>query len=96
MSEETKNNTPIEEDDEIITFTFDDGTSENYYSLAELDYEGKWYLFVEPVDPPEDFDDGDFYVFEIAEDEEGNEVVLPVEDEKLLQKLEDLFLSEVE
>ena len=95
MSEEKKD-TIIDENDEIITITYEDGTAENFYCLAELDYEGKWYIYLEPVDPPEDFEDGDVYVYEEAEDEEGNEIILPVEDEDLIAKLIDLLNDEID
>lgn len=91
-----KNKTFIDENDELITMTYEDGTSENFYNLAELDYEGKWYIYLEPVDPPDDYEEGEVLVYEEAEDENGEEVLLPVEDEELLNKLVDLLNSEIE
>lgn len=91
-----KDKTFIDENDELITMTYEDGTSENFYNLAELDYEGKWYIYLEPVDPPDDYEEGEVLVYEEAEDENGEEVLLPVEDEGLLNKLVDLLNSEIE
>lgn len=96
MSEVTKNNTTIDEDDEIITMTFEDGTSENFFLLAELDHKDKWYAYLEPVDPPEGFEEGDVYIYEEAEDENGEEILLPVEDEALLQLLIEKLNNEIE
>ena len=89
-------NTMIDEHDEIITMTYDDGTSENFFSLAELEYEGKWYTYLEPVDPPEDYEEGEVIVYEEATDENGEEIFLPVEDDDLLQKLVDYLNEEIE
>ena len=89
-------NTIIDENDEIITMTYDDGTSENFFSLAELEYEGKWYNYLEPVDPPEDYEEGEVIVYEEATDENGEEIFLPVEDDALLQKLVDYLNEEIE
>lgn len=89
-------NTMIDENDEIITMTYDDGTSENFFSLAELEYEGKWYNYLEPVDPPEDYEEGEVIVYEEATDENGEEIFLPVEDDDLLQKLVDYLNEEIE
>ena len=89
-------NTMIDENDEIITMTYDDGTSENFFSLAELEYEGKWYTYLEPVDPPEDYEEGEVIVYEEATDENGEEIFLPVEDDDLLQKLVDYLNEEIE
>ena len=91
-----KDKTFIDENDELITMTYEDGTSENFYNLAELDYEGKWYIYLEPVDPPDDYEEGEVLVYEEAEDENGEEVLLPVEGEELLNKLVDLLNSEIE
>ena len=39
-----KDKTFIDENDELITMTYEDGTSENFYNLAELDYD-KFFMF---------------------------------------------------
>ena len=88
MVDERKDDVTIDENDELITMTFDDGTSENFYNLAELDYEGKWYMYLEPVDPPEDYEE--------AEDDNGEEILLPVEDEDLLEVLIKLLNDELD
>ena len=85
----------LDENDEIITMNYDDGTSENFYCLAELDYKNKWYAYLEPVDPDDDYEDGEVYVYEIGEDEKGEEIFLPVDDEKLLNELVDLLNKEL-
>ena len=46
------------EEDVIVPMVFDDGTSEDFYLLAELDYEGKWYEYFEPVNPSENLQEG--------------------------------------
>lgn len=96
MVDERKDDVTIDENDELITMTFDDGTSENFYNLAELDYEGKWYMYLEPVDPPEDYEEGDVYIYEEAEDDNGEEILLPVEDEDLLETLIKLLNDELD
>ena len=79
----------VEEDDETIVMTYDDGTQEEFYLIAQLDYEDKWYAYLQPVEETEDFSDDEVLIMEIAEDEEGNEIFLPVEDDELLNKLID-------
>lgn len=96
MVDERKDDVTIDENDELITMTFDDGTSENFYNLAELDYEGKWYMYLEPVDPPEHYEEGDVYIYEEAEDDNGEEILLPVEDEDLLEVLIKLLNDELD
>ena len=92
----TDNKTIMDENDEIVTLTFDDGSQEEFYVMAELDYEGKWYSYLVPVDPDDDFDDDEVLVYEIAEGENGEEIFLPIEDDDLLDKLVDMLNSELE
>lgn len=95
MSDNQKNNL-IDENDEIITMTYDDGTTEDFYNLAELPYQGKWYMYLEPVNPTEDFEDGEVMICEIAEDADtGEEIVLPIDDDKLLEKLIEVLNEEL-
>ena len=90
------NKTMIDENDEIVTLTFDDGSQEEFYVMAELDYEGKWYSYLVPVDPDDDFDDDEVLVYEIAEGEDGEEIFLPIEDDAPLDKLVDMLNKELE
>lgn len=85
--EEKKRKTEIDEDDEIVTMTYEDGTSEDFFCIAELDFEGKLYAYLQPVEETEDFGDDEVLIYEIGEDEEGEEVFLPIEDDDLLEKL---------
>ena len=92
----TDNKTIIDEDDEIVTLTFDDGSQEEFFVMAELDYEGKWYSYLVPVDPDEDFADDEVLVYEIGEGDDGEEVFLPIEDDDLLDKLVEMLNNELE
>lgn len=87
--------TLIDENDEIVTLTYEDGSQEDFYTMAELDYNGKWYAYLVPVDPAGDFADDEVLVYEIAAGEEGEEVFLPVEDEELLNDLVNMLNAEI-
>lgn len=94
MNEE-RDNLEMQEEDEIITLTYDDGTSEEFYNIAELDYEDKWYIYLQPVTGNGVAED-EVLVYEMAEDEAGEEMFVPVEDETLLEKLVDMLNSEIQ
>jgi uncharacterized protein YrzB (UPF0473 family) len=100
MENENKNkkemDTEIQEDDEIITLTYDDGTEEKFFEIAELDFEGKWYIYLQPMDNEEGLDEEEVIIYEISEDEKGEELFLPVNDEKLMNKLVELLNKELE
>lgn len=94
--EEKKRKTEVEEDDEIVTMTYEDGTSEDFFCIAELDFEGKWYAYLQPVEETEDFGDDEVLIYEIGEDENGEEIFLPIEDDALLEKLVDELNNSIE
>lgn len=52
----------FDENEELVTLTFDDGTEEVFELIAELDYEGKWYAYLVPQEPSEDFDDDEVLI----------------------------------
>lgn len=94
MNEDLKD-TMIQEDDEIVTLTYEDGSSEDFYDIAELDYDGKWYIYLQPVTPSEEFAADEVLIYEMAQEEEGQEVFLPVEDVKLMDKLVQMLNDEI-
>ncbi|MBO4539860.1 MAG: DUF1292 domain-containing protein [Clostridia bacterium] len=87
MNNEKERKTVVDEDDEIVTMTYEDGTTEDFFCIAELDYEGKWYAYLQPVEETDDFAEDEVLIYEIGEDENGDEIFLPVEDDDLLDKL---------
>ncbi len=92
---EKERRTEIEEDDEIVTMTYEDGTEEDFFCIAELDYEGKWYAYLQPVEEKEDFGEDEVLIYEIGE-EDGKEIYLPVEDDDLLDKLVEELNNSIE
>ncbi len=88
--------TYFDENEEFVTLTFDDGSEEVFELIAELDYEGKWYSYLVPQEPSDDFADDEVLIYEIGEDEDGNEVFLPIDDDELLDKLAEMLNKELE
>ena len=79
--------TIFDEDEEFITLTTEDGLEKDFELLAELDYGDKMYAYLQPTEEDEDYVEDEVYVFELVQDEDGNELVLDVEDDELLEKL---------
>lgn len=76
-----------------IVLSDDEGNEFEVEIIETIEYDGKVYVaMVEIFDNPEDMlsDDGEFFIFEIIEDEEGIGFS-PVEDEELLNTLGDKF-----
>lgn len=86
-----------QEDDDIITL-YNEATDkeEDFYHLATLDVDKRWFVVMKPVEKLDDIADDEVLIYEIVENAEGNDEFAPVEDEALLQKVFDEFMKEVE
>ena len=96
MADFFEDNNNVEEDDDIIVLhneTTD--KDEEFYHLATLDVDRKWYVVMTPVEKLEDIADEEVLIYEIAEDEDGNDTVAPIEDEDVLEKVFNEFMAEV-
>ncbi len=80
-------------DDEIIVMVDEEGKEVEFTHIATLDYNDEWYIYVQPVELG-DMDEDEMFIFKIEEDENGNDLFTPVEDEDLLEKLYQEYLKE--
>ena len=87
----------MEEDDDIIVL-HNEATDkdEEFYHLATLDVDDKWYIVMKPVEKLDDIADDEVLIYEIVEDEDGNDTFAPIEDENQLEKVFNEFLAELE
>lgn len=81
------------QDDEIIVMVDEEGKEVEFTHIATLDYNDEWYIYVQPVELG-DMDEDEMFIFKIEEDENGNDLFTPVEDEDLLEKLYQEYLKE--
>lgn len=81
------------QDDEIIVMVDEEGKEVEFTHIATLDYNDEWYIYVQPVELG-DMDEDEMFIFKIEEDENGNDLFTPVEDEDLLDKLYQEYLKE--
>ena len=90
-----QNNTT--EDDDIITLYNEVADrDEDFYHLATLDVDNRWFVVMKPVEKLDDIEEDEVLIYEIAENEDGNDVFMAIEDEALLQRVFDEFMAEVE
>jgi len=74
------------EDDEVVTLVTEDGTEQEFFTLATYDLDGKWYIVLEPATPIEGFEEGDVIIFRLEEGEDGEDTYSPIESEEELNK----------
>lgn len=85
------------EDESIITlFNQSTNSDEDFYHLATLDVDDRWFVVLKPVEKLEDIEDDEVLIYEIGVDEDGNDAFITIEDEDLLQRVFDEFMKEVE
>ena len=78
-------NLPEEEETSILTLTDENGQDVDFEYLDCIDYQGKEYLVLMPVDEDE------IVIMEVEPVDEENENYLAVEDEAVLDAVYDIF-----
>lgn len=93
MSEENLNETEEFDEDasEIIELIDDDGNELKFKILDVIKYKGEKYAFLLAAEPNDEFTENDVVIFRLNETEE---VLEPVEDEKLLDEVFEYFMNE--
>ena len=84
---ENENLIPEEEKSSILTLTDEKGVDTDFEYLVCIEYRGKEYLILMPVDTVET----EIVILEIEPVDEENENYLAVEDEKLLNAVYEIF-----
>ena len=84
---ENENLIPKEEESSILTLTDENGVDNDFEYLDCIEYKGKEYLVLMPVDTVET----EIVILEVEPVDEENENYLAVEDEKLLNAVYEIF-----
>ena len=97
MSDFFEDQENMNEDDDIITlYNEERDVDEDFYHLATLDVDDKWYVVMKPAEKLPDIEEDEVLIYEIREDEVGNDVFVAIESEEELQKVFDEFVKEME
>lgn len=78
-----------EEDVNIVDLVDDEGKVHKCYHIGTIEYKNGWYAFFQPADEEED-DEDSVTILQIV-GEEGEEELVPVEDDKLLDEVFEEF-----
>ena len=97
MAEFFKDNENLEEEDNDIIILHNEvnDTDEEFYHLATLDVDKRWFIIMKPVEKLEDIADDEVLIYEIVE-KDGQDRFEPIEDEALLNKVFKEFEKELE
>ena len=80
-----------EDENEIIELIDDDGNQLKFKILDVLKYKGEKYAFLIEAEPDGEFTENDVVIFRLNETEE---ILEPIEDEKLLDEVFEYFVNE--
>ena len=86
MNEEIKEDVYDEEEDRIFEVEADDGTVEKLYHLATIEYRGETYCVFQKAEPETEEEEDEVVIFAL-QGEEDDAVLLPLEDEQLLDEV---------
>ncbi len=79
---------------DFITVTDDDGNDYELEHLGTMDYKEKTYMAFLPADMDEDDEDYGIIILEVGE-EDGEEILMDIEDDDLLDEIYEQFISEL-
>ena len=84
-----------EEEDRIIELEADDGTVEKLYHIATIEYRGAMYCCFQKAEPETEEEEDEVVIFRL--DGEGDDAMLmPLEDEQLLDEVFAEFCNQYE
>ena len=90
MAEEIKNELP-EDEVQVFTLTDENGVESDFQLLHTMDIDGATYLALIPV---EDEESGEYVILKLVE-EDGEEVLVTIDDDQEFEKVADLFDAEL-
>ena len=63
----------VVEDDSVVTLVGEDGIERDFIEVAQIEYNGKLYLILQPVELFEGMDEDEAFVFAVYQTEDGIE-----------------------
>jgi len=95
MSEKVLKEVAQDELSEVVELVDDTGRTLKFYHIYTMQYKNEWYAFFQPAEDIPGTEEDSVIIFHISGDE-GNEVLLPIEDEDLLDEIFDEFCTVME
>ncbi len=85
-----------EEDFEVVELVDEDGNTVNFRHVATIDYNDEWFVFFSPEEEMDGITDDEVVIFKLGADENGQDVFLPIEDEKLIDAVYNEYVRMIE
>ena len=97
MDEQKNENVVCEEEDgDLVELVDDSGRVLKFFHVGSLEHKEKWYAFFMPAEEIEGTSEDEVVIFNISKDDKGEEVLLPVEDEAVLEEVYEEFCRQMD
>lgn len=94
-NEKLNENIENEEDSNIVELVDENGNATQFFLIETREYKGKPYAILSPAEEVEGLDEDTVLIFEISGDDESG-LLLPIEDEVLIEEIYNEFMADVE
>ena len=81
---------------DLVVISDEDGNDIELELLDALEYEGETYMAFIPAEVDDEQEEVDFFILRVEEDDEGEELLVTIDDEKKLEKIYTLFMEKME
>ena len=79
-------NEVYEEEDNILELEDDEGNVEKFLHIGTIDYKGEWYCFFQKAEPESEEEEDEVVMF-LLKEEDGEQRLLALEDEQLMDEV---------
>ena len=79
--------------EDIVELIDEDGNEVSFEHLMTLEYEGKSYICLAPIEPMEDVEEDELVIMRIETDEDGNDYYATVDTEAELDAVFEKYLE---
>ncbi len=93
--DEKFSNVEIINGEEIVTLYDDQNNGIDFYEIAVVEREEEFYALLQPVEEMEGIEDGDVLIFQVIEQEDGEETFKSVDDEAVMNEVFEEFMRAV-
>lgn len=81
------------EEEHILILEDESGKQIEFFLIAQLPYKDDWYVFLEPKEHFDTIQEDEVVIFKIGQDDEGSDVFLTVDDQKIVDEVFQEFLK---
>ena len=84
-----------DEEENILELEDEEGNVEKFLHIGTIDYKGEWYCFFQKAEPETEEEEDEVVMF-LLKEEEGEQRLLALEDEQLMDEVFAEFMSQYE